>query len=102
MGGECFQGWISRQDDGSVRMSYGYTDVRIAEVIGLDTITDLPKQPLSLDNGAVTAMQNFKHHSGARKKVTTTEKVERRVQWVDSETNVTDDTPTEAEFFPHN
>lgn len=49
LGGEPFNGWIGRQRDGRVRMTFGQTDVRIAEVVGLDRVADLP--PVTLEVG---------------------------------------------------
>lgn len=59
LGGEAFNGWIGRQRDGKVRMTYGYTDVRIAEVTGLDTVRELPPVPLTFSPEGVTAAKAF-------------------------------------------
>lgn len=60
LGGEPFSGWMSRQDDGKVRMTYGHVDVRIAEVTGLDTVQDLPEQKLTITPDLVNRARAFK------------------------------------------
>jgi hypothetical protein len=59
LGGEPFSGWISRQADGRVRLSYGHTDVRVAEVTGLDGVKSLPEQKLKLEAAQVAACASF-------------------------------------------
>ncbi len=60
MGGEPFGGWISRQQDGTVRLTYGHTDVRVAEVSGLDAVRDIPPTPLALSAEQVAACAAFR------------------------------------------
>ena len=50
LGGEPFSGWMARQDDGRVRLTYGQNDVRIAEVTGLETVRTVP--PVTVDVAA--------------------------------------------------
>lgn len=59
MGGEPFSGWVSRQSDGTVRLTYGYTDARIAEVVGLDTVRELPASTVSLSDEQVARCKLF-------------------------------------------
>lgn len=59
MGGEPFNGWTARQRDGRVRMTYGVTDVRIAEVTGLGTLRDMPAQTLVLDEALLARCRQF-------------------------------------------
>lgn len=59
LGGEPFNGWIGRQRDGKVRLTYGLTDVRIAEVVGLDRVTDLPPQPFPVGDAQIAAARAF-------------------------------------------
>lgn len=59
LGGEPFNGWIGRQRDGKVRMTYGLTDVRIAEIIGLDRVADLPAQKLTIGATEIAAAKAF-------------------------------------------
>jgi len=59
LGGEPFNGWIGRQRDGRIRMTYGYTDVRIAEVVGFDTIRDLPTIELDWTASHVQTAKSF-------------------------------------------
>ncbi|MDZ4815659.1 MAG: sugar-binding protein [Verrucomicrobiota bacterium] len=61
LGQECFNGWFSRQDDGKTRMTYGYTDVRIAEVTGLENIKDLPAVSIDVSDKLVADSKSFKH-----------------------------------------
>lgn len=39
---EIFSGWMAKQSDGIIRTTWGHTDVRIAQVHGLETVRDLP------------------------------------------------------------
>lgn len=48
MGPDPSNGTFTRQRDGKVRLCHGYTDVRIAEVVGLDTVADIAPKPLQL------------------------------------------------------
>jgi hypothetical protein len=57
MGGEAFSGWMSRQRDGKVRLTYGETDVRIAEVAGLDAITNIGSTNLVVTTQMLEAPQ---------------------------------------------
>jgi len=59
LGGEPFNGWIGRQRDGRVRMTYGYTDVRIAEVIGLDGVASLAPQTITLGAEEIALAKSF-------------------------------------------
>jgi hypothetical protein len=59
LGGEPFSGWIARQRDGRVRMTYGQNDVRIAEVVGLETVRELPPTSLSLSDRDVELAREF-------------------------------------------
>lgn len=59
MGGEPFSGWIGRQRDGRVRLTYGQTDVRIAEVRGLDSLRELPPRRVRVDDAAVARARSF-------------------------------------------
>jgi hypothetical protein len=59
MGGEPFAGWMSRQNDGKVRLTYGHTDVRVAEVTGLDSVRDIPPALLKLSAEQVAACAAF-------------------------------------------
>jgi len=68
LGGEPFNGWIGRQRDGKVRMTYGYTDIRIAEVVGLDRVSDLPAQTLMIGEQKLVAARAFKPKAVAARK----------------------------------
>lgn len=68
LGGEPFNGWIGRQRDGKVRMTFGYTDVRIAEVVGLDRITDLPPLSITIGEPELAAARAFKPKPAAVRK----------------------------------
>ena len=70
LGGECFNGWMNRQADGKVRMSYGETDVRIAEVVGLDSIVDVAPLDMNLSAEQVTAAKAFIPSKGTAKVTT--------------------------------
>ena len=59
LGGEPFNGWIGRQRDGKVRMTFGATDVRIAEVVGLDRVTDLAPQTVTLGDAEIASAKSF-------------------------------------------
>lgn len=59
LGGEPFSGWMYRQQDGRVRMTYGHTDVRVAEVTGLDTVSDLLPVTVELTPALVAQCQSF-------------------------------------------
>ena len=59
MGGEPFSGWISRQQDGKVRLSYGLNDVRIAEVTGLESVRLLPSQQLKVTAADLLKAKHF-------------------------------------------
>ncbi|MFO0871944.1 MAG: sugar-binding protein [Pirellulales bacterium] len=59
LGGEPFNGWTGRQRDGRVRMTYGLTDVRIAEVVGLERVTDLPPQAVAIGETELAAARAF-------------------------------------------
>lgn len=63
LGGEPFNGWIGRQRDGKVRMTYGLTDVRIAEVVGLDRVTELPSQSIVIGEAELAAARVFQPKS---------------------------------------
>ncbi len=65
LGGEPFSGWMARQRDGKVRMTYGQQDVRIAEVVGLDTVKDLPAIPIALTEAQVAQAKAFTPAKGA-------------------------------------
>ncbi len=62
--GEPFSGWMSRQRDGRVRMTYGHTDVRVAEVTGLETITDLSPVTIQLTDELVAQCRQFQPRTG--------------------------------------
>jgi hypothetical protein len=59
MGGEAFSGSFSRQRDGRVRLTYGYTDARIAEVVGLDAVNELPATPLAVTADDIRLFEAF-------------------------------------------
>ncbi len=63
--GEPFSGWMSRQRDGRVRMTYGHTDVRVAEVTGLDTITEISPVTVPLTDALVAQCREFQPKKGA-------------------------------------
>lgn len=60
LGGEAFSGWIARQDDGKVRMTYGHVDVRIAEVVGLDTVKPIGPVKIDLTDKLLAQAKSFK------------------------------------------
>ena len=64
LGSEPFNGWIARQQDGKVRMTYGLTDVRIAEVTGLEHIQSLPAQTLTLTETQIAQAKAFTPQKG--------------------------------------
>ncbi|HND51221.1 MAG TPA: hypothetical protein PLV92_02450 [Pirellulaceae bacterium] len=68
LGGEPFNGWIGRQRDGKVRMTYGLTDVRIAEVVGLDQVADLPPQILTIGEPELAAARAFQPKAAAARR----------------------------------
>jgi len=59
VGGEPFNGWIGRQRDGKVRMTYGNTDVRVAEVTGLDGLRELPPAALTITPEQIVTAKAF-------------------------------------------
>lgn len=59
LGGEPFSGWTGRQRDGKVRMTYGHTDVRVAEVVGLQTTKDIGPVSIELTDSLVAACREF-------------------------------------------
>jgi hypothetical protein len=65
MGGEAFSGSLARQRDGKVRVTYGYTDVRVAEVVGLDTVQEIAPQAVELTAEQVAACRAFQPKTGA-------------------------------------
>ena len=71
LGGEPFNGWIGRQRDGKVRMTYGYTDVRIAEVTGLDRVQSLAPQSITLGAEQIAAAKSFVPKKGLAEQPTT-------------------------------
>ena len=73
LGGEAFNGWMARQRDGKVRMTYGQQDVRIAEVIGLNTVKDLPAIPVKLSDEQVALAKAFVPRAGEAAPKTTYE-----------------------------
>lgn len=68
MGGECFQGFIARQRDGEVRMTYGYTDVRIAKVVGLNSIETMTFKPIKISPAMVAASKAYEFEAVANQK----------------------------------
>lgn len=71
LGGEPFSGWMSRQRDGRVRMTYGHTDVRVAEVTGLDTITEIGPVSIELTEALVAQCRAFQPRTGTDTQPTT-------------------------------
>ncbi len=71
LGGEPFNGWIGRQRDGKVRMTYGFTDVRIAEVTGLDRVRSLAPQTITLGGEQIAAVKAFVPKKGGGEQPTT-------------------------------
>ncbi|MDK3162343.1 sugar-binding protein [Kamptonema cortianum] len=67
---EPFSGYIGRQDDGRVRMTAGEQDVRIAEVTGMDTITNLPAFTLKLTEEMVAKNRTFQPKRSGPEKTT--------------------------------
>lgn len=70
VGGEPFNGWAARQDDGVVRLTYGYTDVRIAKITGLDTIRDVEPVTFEMTEDLVAMAESFEHERPGAKKIT--------------------------------
>ncbi len=60
LAGEAFSGWISRQDDGKVRMTYGHVDVRIAEVLGFDSVKPIGPVQIDLTDKLLAEAKAFK------------------------------------------
>lgn len=67
LGGEPFSGWMGRQRDGNVRMTYGYTDVRIARVTGLDSVVDLAPVEVTVTAGLAEACRRFEPRRAERR-----------------------------------
>lgn len=65
IGGEPFNGWMGRQRDGKVRMTYGETDVRVAEVVGLNTVGTMQPITIALAEEQVAACRAFTPGAGA-------------------------------------
>jgi len=59
MGEECFPGWTSRQRDGKVRLTSGYTNVHVYEITDLDTVRDIEPIQLTLSSQDVAACRAF-------------------------------------------
>lgn len=60
LGGEPFNGWMCRSRDGKIRMTYGQTDVRIAEVVGLDRLQELSPQIVRVGEPELASARSFK------------------------------------------
>lgn len=71
LGGEPFNGWIGRQRDGKVRMTYGHTDVRIAEVVGLDRLHPIAPQTVTIGADQIALAKSFVPKSGGVERKTT-------------------------------
>jgi len=69
LGGEAFSGWMARQRDGKVRMTYGQQDVRVAEVVGLDTVQDLLAFPVTASEEQVAQAKAFVPAKGVLQKM---------------------------------
>ncbi len=68
LGGEPFSGWIARQDDAKVRLTYGLNDVRIAEVVGLEAVKVLPPQKLELTPADIARAREFVPRTAAKQR----------------------------------
>ncbi len=71
LGGEPFNGWIGRQNDGKVRMTYGETDVRVAQVVGLESVADASPVRVELTAEMVQKARAFTPKLGADAQTTT-------------------------------
>jgi len=71
LGQECFNGWFGRQSDGKTRMTYGNTDVRIAEVSGIEKIKNLDPLPIDFTDKLVAEAKAFQPKLGASQGQTT-------------------------------
>ena len=69
LGGEPFNGWIGRQRDGRIRMTYGLTDVRIAEIVGLDRVVDVTAKKFTVGPAEIAAATAFQPRSAVAQRI---------------------------------